>query len=29
VERPDLNVIRAEFHDRLSGVKELRRLAAS
>ena len=29
VERPDLNAIRAEFHDRLSGVKELRRLAAS
>jgi len=29
VERPDLNAIRAEFHDRLSGVKELRRLAAN
>ena len=27
VERPDLNEIRAEFHDKLSGVKELRRLA--
>ena len=29
VERPDLNAIRDEFHDQLSGVKELRRLAAS
>ena len=29
VERPDLNAIRAEFHDQLSGVKELRRLSAS
>jgi uncharacterized tellurite resistance protein B-like protein len=29
VERPDLNAIRAEFHDQLSGVKELRRLQAS
>jgi uncharacterized tellurite resistance protein B-like protein len=28
VERPDLNRIRAEFHDRLSGVREVRRLAA-
>jgi uncharacterized tellurite resistance protein B-like protein len=28
VERPDLNAIRAEFHEQLSGVKELRRLAA-
>ncbi len=28
VERPDLNAIRAEFHDHLSGVRELRRLAA-
>ena len=27
VERPDLNAIRAEFHEQLSGVKELRRLA--
>ena len=26
VERPDLNRIRAEFHDRISGVRELRRL---
>jgi uncharacterized tellurite resistance protein B-like protein len=29
VERPDLNAIRAEFHEQLSGVKEVRRLAAS
>ena len=29
VERPDLNSIRAEFHEQLSGVKEVRRLAAS
>ena len=29
VERPDLNAIRSEFHDQLSGVKEVRRLAAS
>lgn len=29
VERPDLNAIRAEFHEQLSGVKELRRLQAS
>ncbi len=29
IERPDLNRIRAEFHDRLSGVREIRRLAAS
>lgn len=28
VERPDLNRIRAEFHDRLTGVREVRRLAA-
>jgi uncharacterized tellurite resistance protein B-like protein len=28
VERPDLNAIRAEFHEQLSGVKELRRIAA-
>lgn len=28
VERPDLNRIRAEFHDRLSGVREVRRFAA-
>jgi uncharacterized tellurite resistance protein B-like protein len=27
IERPDLNRIRAEFHDRLSGVKEVRKLA--
>jgi uncharacterized tellurite resistance protein B-like protein len=27
VERPDLNAIRDEFHEQLSGVKELRRLA--
>lgn len=27
VERPDLNRIRAEFHDRLSGVRSVRRLA--
>jgi uncharacterized tellurite resistance protein B-like protein len=26
VERPDLNAIRAEFHDQLSGVRELRAL---
>ena len=26
VERPDLNAIRAEFHDQLSGVRELREL---
>jgi uncharacterized tellurite resistance protein B-like protein len=29
IERPDLNRIRAEFHDRLSGVREVRKLAAS
>jgi uncharacterized tellurite resistance protein B-like protein len=29
VERPDLNAIRVEFHEQLSGVKELRRLQAS
>jgi uncharacterized tellurite resistance protein B-like protein len=29
IERPDLNRIRDEFHDRLSGVREIRRLAAS
>jgi len=29
VERPDLNAIRSEFHEQLSGVKEVRRLAAS
>ena len=29
VERPDLNAIRAEFHEQLSAVKEVRRLAAS
>jgi uncharacterized tellurite resistance protein B-like protein len=29
VERPDLNAIRAEFHEQLSSVKEVRRLAAS
>jgi uncharacterized tellurite resistance protein B-like protein len=29
VERPDLNAIRAEFHEQLSGVKEVRRLAAT
>lgn len=28
VERPDLNAIRSEFYEQLSGVKELRRLAA-
>jgi uncharacterized tellurite resistance protein B-like protein len=28
VERPDLNAIRSEFHDQLSGIRELRRLAA-
>jgi uncharacterized tellurite resistance protein B-like protein len=28
IERPDLNRIRAEFHDRLTGVREVRRLAA-
>ena len=28
VERPDLNRIRAEFHDQLSGVREVRRLTA-
>jgi uncharacterized tellurite resistance protein B-like protein len=27
IERPDLNRIRAEFHDRLSGVREVRKLA--
>jgi uncharacterized tellurite resistance protein B-like protein len=27
IERPELNRIRAEFHDRLSGVREVRRLA--
>ena len=27
VERPDLNRIREEFHDRLSGVREVRKLA--
>lgn len=26
IERPDLNRIRAEFHDRISGIRELRRL---
>lgn len=29
VERPDLNAIRDEFHEQLSSVKEVRRLAAS
>ena len=29
VERPDLNAIRAEFHEQLAEVKEVRRLAAS
>ena len=29
VERPDLNAIRDEFHDQLSSVREVRRLAAS
>ncbi len=29
VERPDLNAIRAEFYDHLSGVRELRRLQAN
>lgn len=29
IERPDLNRIRAEFHDRISGVREVRRFAAS
>jgi len=29
VERPDLNAIRSEFHEQLSGVREVRRLAAS
>jgi uncharacterized tellurite resistance protein B-like protein len=29
IERPDLNRIRDEFHDQLSGVREIRRLAAS
>jgi uncharacterized tellurite resistance protein B-like protein len=28
IERPDLNRIRAEFHDRLSGVRDVRRFAA-
>lgn len=28
IERPDLNRIRAEFHDRLSGVRDIRRFAA-
>lgn len=28
IERPDLNRIRAEFHDRISGVREVRRYAA-
>jgi uncharacterized tellurite resistance protein B-like protein len=28
IERPDLNRIRAEFHDRLAGVREVRRFAA-
>jgi uncharacterized tellurite resistance protein B-like protein len=28
IERPDLNRIRAEFHDRISGVREVRRFAA-
>jgi uncharacterized tellurite resistance protein B-like protein len=27
VERPDLNRIRAEFHERIAGVREIRRLA--
>jgi uncharacterized tellurite resistance protein B-like protein len=26
IERPDLNRVRAEFHDRISGIKELRKL---
>jgi len=26
IERPDLNRIRAEFHDRISGIRELRKL---
>ncbi|OGO58898.1 MAG: hypothetical protein A2V85_12160 [Chloroflexi bacterium RBG_16_72_14] len=29
IERPDLNRIRAEFHDRISGVRDVRRYAAS
>lgn len=29
VERPDLNAIREEFHEQLSGVREVRKLAAS
>jgi uncharacterized tellurite resistance protein B-like protein len=29
VERPDLNAIRAEFHEQLAEVREVRRLAAS
>ncbi len=29
IERPDLNRIRDEFHDQLSGVREVRKLAAS
>lgn len=29
IERPDLNRIRDEFHDRLSGVRAVRKLAAS
>ena len=28
IERPDLNRIRAEFHDRISGVRDVRRYAA-
>ena len=28
IERPDLNRIRAEFHDQLSSVREIRRYAA-
>jgi uncharacterized tellurite resistance protein B-like protein len=28
IERPDLNRIRSEFHDRLAGVREVRRFAA-
>lgn len=29
IERPDLNRIRDEFHDQLSGVREVRKLAAN
>lgn len=29
IDRPDLNRIRSEFHDRISGVRDVRRFAAS